>query len=98
MSVIPLGGGPPFSVALSTTSAVVVRACWTRKLIVFSNASTIGMWLARADNATANAGIYLAPNGGSLVDQPDMFGRIYSGPWAALSASGTPTLSISEDR
>lgn len=93
-----LGGGIPSAIALSTTSAVVARDAPSRKKIVFCNATTIDMWLARGQFAILNSGIYLQANGGSVVDEPDTLGRIYTSTWAAIAASGTPTLSISEDR
>lgn len=93
-----LGGGPPTQLALSTTSAIAVRACYTRKKLVLCNNTLIDIWLSRSDSAVVNAGILLQASGGSLVDEPDTWGRIYMGPWSAIAASGTPILSISEDR
>ena len=95
---LEIGGGIPSQVALSTTSLVVARDAPGRKKIVFCNAGTIDIWLARGQYAILNAGILLQANGGSVVDEPDTRGRMYTGTWAALSASGTPILSISEDR
>lgn len=96
--LLELGGGIPSLVALSTTSLVVARDAPSRKKIIFCNAGINDIWLARGQYAILNAGIYLQANGGILVDEPDSFGRIYTGTWAALSSSGTSTLSISEDR
>lgn len=98
MDGLELGGGIPSQVALSTASLVVARDAPGRKKISFCNASAIDIWLSRGQYAILNSGIYLQANGGSVVDEPDTFGRMYIGTWAALAVSGTPTLSISEDR
>jgi len=92
-----LPGAPARGETLSTTSEVVCPPNIRRRLLVLTNDDTgIVIYLARSQSAAANAGIPLQP-GASLIDKPDVFGRMYYGPWSAVAASGTPVLAISEE-
>lgn len=93
-----LVGCVPQVVTLSTASQIILRDYPQRRKVVISNASGIGVWLARSQTAIVGSGIYLAPNGTVLVDEPDVYGSIYRGPWSAIAVSGSPTIGISEDR
>lgn len=92
-----LPGSVPRNNALSTTSAAILTANPRRRLVVISNDDTaIVCYLARGQTAIVNAGIRLGP-GETLIDQPDIFGRMYYGVWSAVAASGTPELTVSEE-
>jgi len=93
-----LGGAPALFATVGTTSAIVVRESLRRKKIVFVNDSDTHIYLARAENAALNAGIRLQSNGGTLIDEPDAFGRMYYGPWSAITSAANKNLCISEDR
>lgn len=92
-----LGGSAPFNATVGVASAVVVLPVNRRSKIVFTNDSDTVIYLARADQARINAGIRLNAAGGSFVDEPDTFGRIYCGPWSAISTAATKNLCISQD-
>jgi len=93
----PLGGGPPLNVAVGVASGIVVQAVQRRKKIILVNDSINVIYLARADEARVNAGIRLNANGGSYEDVPDTLGRMYDGPWAAISTGAASNLCISQD-
>lgn len=92
-----LPGAPPRAMALSTSSAIISSPNWRRRKIIITNDSAEIIYLARGESASANAGIRLNANGGTLIDAPDVYGRMYYGPWAAVAASGSPALLISEE-
>jgi len=98
MAELYLGGGPPLNVAVGVASAPVLGFTWARKKVVFVNDSVNIIYLARADIARINAGIRLNANGGAFIDEPDNFGRVYAGPWAAIATGAASNLCISEDR
>lgn len=90
-------GGPPRAISIGTTSTLVLKSRSTRKKVILVNDSDEDIYVARADSAVLNAGIRLNADGGALVDEPDTLGRIYTGPWYAICASGSKNLCVSED-
>lgn len=80
------------STALSTTSKSVLGANVKRITAEFENAGSVNIWLQKGAAAVANTGKLLLPGGYYLINHDD--------PWVgdvhALSASGTPTLLITE--
>lgn len=95
--VTELPGAPPRSVTLSTASAIVCTPNPRRRKVVLSNDdATIVIYVCRGATAIVNAGIPIPPRA-SLVDEPDVLGRMYYGPWSAVATSGTPVLAISEE-
>ena len=93
-----LGGAPPLAATVGTTSVIVLRSNPTRKKVVFINDSDTAIYLARSQTAVVNAGIRLNATGGAFVDEPDVYGRMYTGEWSAISSAATKNLCISEDR
>lgn len=90
-------GAPPVSVATGTTSILVARANQARMKMILINDSDTTIYITRGDFARLNAGIRLNANGGSLVDEPDSLGRIYTGPWSAISSAASKNLCVSEE-
>jgi len=94
----PLGGGPPLSATVGVASSVVVQAAPGRKQLTLTNDSDTIIYVSRGDEARLNAGLRLNANGGTLTDSVDALGRIYNGPWSAISSVAAKILLISEDR
>lgn len=92
-----LGGGAPLNATVGVASSIVVAAVQQRKKLILTNDSDTDIYLARGDNARLNAGIRLNAAGGSFIDEPDNIGRMYSGPWAAISSAANKNLCISQD-
>ena len=92
-----IGGGTPGFATVGVVSAIALSQNPRRKKVVFCNDSVNVIYLARSGTAYLNRGPRLAP-GGSVVDEPDIYGRIYTGPWAAIAAGAGSNLTISEDR
>lgn len=92
-----IGGGPPRAATVGVASTIVLRENISRKAVIFTNDSDTIMYLARSQTAVLNAGIRLNANGGIFIDTPDIYGRLYKGPYAAISSAATKNLAISED-
>jgi len=90
-------GGPPRAVTVGTTSTLVLQANQARKSVTLVNDSTEPIYLGKADSAVMNAGIRLNAAGGSVTEVPDIFGRLYMGPWYAICTSGSMNLCVQED-
>ena len=95
--MIELPGSSPRAVSVTTTSAIVVRENRGRKKLVLCNDGSDIIYLVRGQTAVINTGIRLNANGGSIVDEPDILGRMYLGPWSAIVATTTSVLTIAED-
>jgi len=79
-----MGGAPPlFATVIGGQTNLIVPECLTRKRIVIVNTSNDDLYLAMADEAVWGSGIVLKALGGTLVDEPDNAGRMYTGPWSA---------------
>ena len=91
-----IGGGPPQVAVVGTASAIIVPPR-RRKKIILVNISDTRIDVSRSGTAILGAGIALYPNGGVFVDEPDTWGRIYQGPYAAISSGAAKALAISED-
>lgn len=90
-------GSPPVSVTAGTASVLLTRANQARMKITIINDSDTIVYVARGDFARLNAGIRLNPNGGSLIDEPDTLGRIYTGPWSAITSAAGKIICVSEE-
>lgn len=90
-------GGVPRSVSVGTSSVVISPPNRRRRRIVIVNDSDTTIYVAKGSTAALNAGIRLSANGGSLTDESDMFGYIYSGPWSAISSAASKNLCVNEE-
>jgi len=96
--VLPeLPGGSPRAASVTTTSTIVVRENQGRKKLTLVNDGADIIYLCRGERAAINTGIRLNANGGSLCDEPDVYGRLYLGPWSAIVITTTSVLTIAED-
>lgn len=93
-----LGGGPSRAFIVGTASAIGIREVYRRKKLYIVNDSDSVIYANRGDRAVLNAGIRLNANGGSILDEPDIHGRMYDGPWAFISTGANKNLCYSEDR
>lgn len=79
-----MGGAPPlFATVIGGQSNLIAQECLTRKRIIICNDSNVDLYLAMADEAVWGQGMILKALGGTLIDEPDNAGRIYTGPWSA---------------
>lgn len=85
------GGHTPAYLGVTAASQNIVRANKNRKKITLVNDSANVIYVAKADTAILNAGIRLNANGGSVVDEPDQTGYLYTGPWAAIAGVAGPS-------
>lgn len=90
------GGSPPDAEAAGTASILIARSNPARLRIAIINDSDTVIYVARSDFARLNAGIRLNANGGSIIDEVDSFGRVYTGPWSAITTAANKVLCISE--
>lgn len=97
MSQASAFGGQPIAVTIGASSVMVARANPRRMRLTIINDSDTIIYLARADFARLNAGLRLNPAGGSIMDCPDTLGRIYTGPWSAISSAAGKNLCVSEE-
>ena len=93
-----IGGASPSFATVGVASAVAVPQNPRRKKVVLTNDSVNIIYLARGETAYLNRGPRLNANGGALTDEPDIYGRIYTGPWAAIATGAGSNLTFSEDR
>lgn len=91
-----LPGSSPRAASVTTTSSIVVRENVNRKKLVLCNDGSDVIYLCRGQSVAVNTGIRL-PSGAVLVDEPDVFGKMYLGPWAGIVGTTTSILTISED-
>ncbi len=92
-----LGGGAPLSATAGVASAIFVRDNPSRKKIIIGNDSDSVIYLSQSNQAVLNKGIPLRV-GAVLIDEPDIFGRIYTGVWSAISLAGSKNLAYLEVR
>lgn len=92
-----VGGGPPRAYACGVASINVGRDDPYRRKITFTNDSDTIIYLAKSDQAVLNAGIRLNANGGSLIDEPDTKGYIYTGIWSAITSLANKNLCVQEN-
>ena len=98
MEVPQIAGGIPSSAVVGVVSSIIVRESIRRKGIVITNLSDTRIDLCRGERAILNSGIPIYPGGGVFIDQVDNVGRIYTGPYSAISSAGAKAVAISEDR
>ena len=92
-----LPGATAKTQAVGVASVVIATENPRRAKLIICNAGVVDCYLARINGATLNSGILLLANGGTIIDEPDTLGRIYTGVWSAISSGAGTTLSISEE-
>lgn len=90
-------GSPPLSITAGITSLLLVRSNPTRMRISIINDSDTIVYLTRGESARLNTGIRLNAHGGSLIDEPDTLGRLYTGPWSVISSAAGKNICVSEE-
>jgi hypothetical protein len=88
-----INSATPSNVSVTNSSGAVLAANSSRTDAVIVNYGAAGCFLARGATAVAGQGIYLAPNGGNYTIDGH---NLYRGQIAAITSSGSTTLSVSE--
>lgn len=65
--------------------------------MIIGNDSDTKAYLSMSELARLNAGIPLAA-GQVLIDEPDVFGRIYQGPWSVITTAANKNICFIEVR
>lgn len=91
-----VGVAIPSVAIVNVASAVIVPQNLSRRRLVITNHSATRIFLGQGADAILNGGMPLNAGGGSMVDQPDIFGWIFTGNWYAIAAAGPLNVAISE--
>lgn len=87
-----------YSRSIAATSTSVLAPNPLRHAIILVNSGLVDVWVIKGATASVGFGILLKADGGSYTDNrllPDE--SIYSGPYSAITVSGTANLGVTEE-
>ncbi len=84
-------------VTIGLASVIVLRPNLLRKEACFINDSDTIFYGSKGPEAALNAGIRLNANGGVWIIDPDVTGRIYTGPVSFIASAANKNLCYMED-
>jgi len=92
-----LGGSRSGFTVVGVASVLVLQANRYRKKSQLTNDSANVIFVDKGPEAALNSGIRLNANGGVWENEPDTFGRLWTGPISAISAVAAQNLCWTED-
>jgi len=81
---------------LGTTSLQFLQDEPRRAKLILCNDSPNNIFLSMLGKAVVNEGIFLIANGGSYCEEPDVYGRIFTGVWSGIATVAGSILTICE--
>lgn len=81
---------------LVAPGGIGVRDYPNRKRLALTNLGAAEVFAAKNPQALLNAGLPIQPNQ-MLIDEPDVYGRIYTGAWSFVSVAGGEVVAINEE-